>query len=243
MSIAIVRRLALAGLACVASACVAFAHPGHDEGPTGPHHLFRPVPRSALRKLSTDRPDRTESAHGDAREAVDALIAEAKSSEPELEAATDAMVAAVGATQQAIEEGQAQVTQAVGSLKDTMLRLLADAQQRLDQTYKRLDDVRSEQEKAVDEATSTLDAELRKLQQELQQRLETEVQQALDPELQAVEGALAEMGQQVSKLQGEVDSTTQEMVEQLTAVAERIPTLQSGVQQVKQAAEQVNIGW
>lgn len=187
--------------------------------------------------------DRTESAHQDARSAVAALAAEAGTSEQELEAATGAMVAAVGATRQAIEDGQELISQGVTTLKDAMLRLLGDARERLGQTYEHLDAVRGQQEKAVREATSTLDAERRQLQQELQQRLEQEVQQALDPELEAGVTALAEMGQEVLKLQSAAESGREELADRLTAVADRIPPLQSGAEQVRRAADQVGISW
>jgi hypothetical protein len=187
--------------------------------------------------------DRVESAQEDTRSALDALAAEAGTREQELEAATGAMVSAVGTTRQAIEDGQELISQAVTSLKDTMLRLLADAQERLGETYQHLDQVRAEQERAVGEATSALDAERRQLQQELQQRVEQEVQQALDPELEAGSAALAEMGQEVLKLQSATESGREDLVEQLTAVAERIPPLQSGSEQVRRAADQVGIAW
>lgn len=187
--------------------------------------------------------DRVEGAQEDARSAVDAVAAEAGTSEQELEAATSALVAAVGTTRQAIEDGQELISQGVATLKDAMLRLLGDAQKRLGQTYEHLDHVRAEQQKAVGAATSTLDAERRQLQQELQQRVEQEVQQALDPELEAAADALAEMGQEVLKLQSATESGREDLVERLAAVAERIPPLQDGAEQVKQAAERVGISW
>lgn len=187
--------------------------------------------------------DRVEGAQEDARSAVDAVAAEAGTSEQEVEAASGAMVVAVGATRQAIEDGQELISRGVTTLKDAMLRLLGDAQERLGQTYQHLNAVRAQQEKAVGEATSTLDAERRQLQQELQQRVEQDVQQALDPELEAAAAALAEMGQEALKLQSATESGREELVEQLGTVAERIPPLQGGAEQVKQAAERVGISW
>lgn len=197
----------------------------------------------ALESTLVEAGDRTESAQQDARDALDALTAKATSGAPDLKSAAAAMVTAVGQTQKTVEEGQAHVTQAVNGLKDTLLRLLAGAQARLDETYQRLDDVRDQQEKAVGAATTTLDAELRTLEQELRQRLAAEVEQALAPELDAVEKALEDMGEEASRLQSEVAAAVQGMVEQLTAVAERMGPLEGGVQQVKQAAQQVGIGW
>lgn len=187
--------------------------------------------------------DRVESAQADARSVVEALAAEAGSSEQELEAATGAMVVAVGATRQAIEDGQALISQGVTTLKDALLRLLGDAQERLGQTYAHLDEVQTDQEKAVGEARSALEAECRQLQQELQQRLEQEVQQALDPELEAAVTALADMGQEVLKLQSAAESEREELADRLTALADRIPPLQNGAEQVRRAADQVGIAW
>jgi len=42
---------------------VGVAAPLEGDPPGGAYHLFRPVPRSAMREMSTDRPDRTESAY------------------------------------------------------------------------------------------------------------------------------------------------------------------------------------
>jgi len=187
--------------------------------------------------------DRTESAHEDARADLDGLTVHAGAAEQEVESATDAMVSAVGATRQAIEDGGELISQGVTTLKDAMLRLLADAQERLGQTYQHLDEARAEQERAVGEATSALDAERRRLQQEVQQRVEQEVQGALDPELEAAAAALAEMGQQVLKLRSATVSHREDLVEQLSAVADRIPPLQGGAEQVRRAADQVGIAW
>src|SRR4030095_2579070 len=104
----------------------------------------------ALESTLTEAGDRTQGAQQDAREALDALTAEAKGGGAELESATGAMVSAVGGTQKAIEEGQAQVTNAVNALKDTLLRLLASAAARLARTRPRLEHVRETQEEAVD---------------------------------------------------------------------------------------------
>jgi ABC-type transporter Mla subunit MlaD len=187
--------------------------------------------------------DRTDGAHEDARGALDALSEEARTSESELEAAADAMASAVGTAEDAIREGSDLVSQAMTSLKEAMLRVLADARERLDQTYQRLDDVREGQAKAVEEAMSSLDADLGTLGQDLQQRVQAEVQQTVDPDLRAVEAALGEMGRQVVALESETEAARARLTEELTAVADRTPPLQGGVQQVKQAAEQVGIAW
>ena len=187
--------------------------------------------------------DRTDGAQDEARAALDGLGQEARSSEPELEAATGAMVTAVGAAEQAVKEGQDLVTKAITSLKEAMVHVLADAQERLRHTYDRLDQVRADQEKAVEEAMSTLDAEMGRMCQALQHRMDEDVQQAADPDLDAVSSALAEMGQQVSHLRAEAEAGREQLSDQLTAVADRIAPLQGGVQQVKQAAEQVGIAW
>lgn len=187
--------------------------------------------------------DRTASAHADAREAMTALAAEATSGEQELQGASDAMSAAVSAAQQTIADGQQLVSQAVARIKDTMQKLLADAQERLEQTYRQLDEVRDGQERAVTEATATLDAERRRLQQELELRVDQEVREAITPELEAGATALEEMGQQVLALQSEAERERGELADQLTDVAERIPRLQDGAGNVKRAADQVGIAW
>jgi hypothetical protein len=51
------------------------------------------------------------------------------------------------------------------------------------------------------------------------------------------------MGQQVGQLQSETGSARERLADEISAVADRIPPLQGGVQQVKQAAEQVGIAW
>lgn len=187
--------------------------------------------------------DRTRAAHQEAHVALDALGEEARTSQPEIERAVDEMTAAVASAQQVITEGQTLVAEGVSALKDATARLLADAQERLGRTYQHLDELRAEQEKAVTEAISTLATERQQLEQELGQRLDTEVEQALDPELEAVEGALGEMGRQVLELQADTEARREDLDEQLKAVAERIPPLQGGAQQVKQAADQVGIAW
>ena len=187
--------------------------------------------------------DRTDGAHEDARGALDGLSEQARTSEPELEAATDAMVSAVGAAEQAIHEGRDLVSQAMALLKEAMLRVLTDARERLDQTYQRLDDVREAQANAVEDAMTTLDSALGKLQQDLRHRAQAEVQQAVDPDLDGVEAALVEMGRQVVALESETEAARDRLSDELTSVADRIPPLQGGVQQVKQAAEQVGIAW
>jgi hypothetical protein len=187
--------------------------------------------------------DRTEGAQQDARAALDALTAEARSRGPELEAAGQAMSAAVAQAQAAIAEGQGQLAQAVGGLKETLLRLLTGAQARLAATYGRFDDVRHQQQQAVEEATTTLDAALHTIEEELRQRITSDVVGSLEPEHDAVEQALQAMGRQVAELEAGVEASGEKLGEQVAAVGERIGPLQEGVGQVKQAAEQVGIGW
>jgi hypothetical protein len=51
------------------------------------------------------------------------------------------------------------------------------------------------------------------------------------------------MGQQVVSLHAQTESRRAELTEELGAVADRIPPLQGGAQQVRRAADQVGITW
>jgi hypothetical protein len=186
---------------------------------------------------------RTEAAHEEARGALEALAEEAKVSEQALAAATDGMAAGVGAVQQAIDEGRGLVSQAITSLKDAMLGILGGAQSRLGETYRHLEEVRATQQSAVEEATASLDAHRRDLEQEVEKRMESEVGQRLDPELRAVETAFSEMDGQAGELRSETATEREDLAGQISEIADRVPPLQGGAQQVRQAADQVGLAW
>ncbi len=197
----------------------------------------------ALESQLVQGADRTRNAHEEARTALDALGQQAHSSQPELEAAADEMTAAVHSAQQAITEGQTLVAEGVTSLTGAMTRLLGEAQQRLTETYHRLDELRSEQEKAVSEALSALETGREKVEQEVTSRLDGDVKQAVDPELDSVFEALSEMGQQVLHLQGDTESRRESFEKELAELEERIPPLKGGVDQVQHAAKTLGVDW
>jgi chromosome segregation ATPase len=187
--------------------------------------------------------DRAHAAHEEARSALHGLGEQAHSSQTELDGAVHQMTAAIASAQEAVREGQAQVAEGVSALSQTMSRLLGEAHTRVQQTRARLDELHSEQERAVNDALSELEGQRGQLEQELTRRVESELEQPLDHELEAVAGALVEMGQHVLKLHADCSARRENLEQQFAAVADRIPPLQSGVEQVKGAAAEVGIAW
>ena len=202
--------------------------------------------RTALGELESQLEggtQRARTAHEEARAALDALGEEARNRQPELDAAVDAMNQAVKTAQQVIADGQDLVEQGAATLKGAMDRLLGEAQNRLTQTHGYLADILAAQENAVTKALSALEGEGSQLSQEMTQALHAGVQDALEGDLDAVVNALADVGQQVTVLDGETQSRREELARQIAEVEERIGPLQQGTQQVKGAADRLGIDW
>jgi uncharacterized phage infection (PIP) family protein YhgE len=187
--------------------------------------------------------DRTHVAHEEARSALQELGEQARSGRTELDGAVHDMTAAIASAQEAIQEGQLQVAQGVTALSQTMSRLLGEAHSRLEKTRARLDELHSEQEKAVNDALSELEGQRGQLEQELTGRVQSELEQPLEHELEGLAGVLGETGQRVQKLHADCTARREDLEQQFAAVADRIPPLQSGVEQVKGAAAEVGIAW
>jgi cysteine sulfinate desulfinase/cysteine desulfurase-like protein len=77
----------------------------------------------------------------------------------------------------------------------------------------------------------------------LRTRVQDELRQALDQQLSEVTNALSELGQAAIQAEEACESARQELQQQLGELAERIPVMQTGVEQVKQAATEVGIAW
>ena len=122
-------------------------------------------------------------------------------------------------------------------------RSSSEAQARLTQTNQYLDEVRAEQEKAVGEALQEMETQREQLQQEIVQKLDATVKQALENELDAVADALSEAGQQVVQLESETEPLREELARQISEVEERVGPLEGGAAQVKTAAGKLGIAW
>ena len=187
--------------------------------------------------------ERTHTAQEEARVALDALGQRAQSSQPEMEGAVHELTAALQSAHQAIAEGQQLVEQGVTSFREHLATLLSSVQDHLQQTHRRLEDLRGEQETVVSEALTELETQRQDIEHEVIQRLDTELRQALDGELDGAMDALGELGQQVTQLHEETELRRADLAQQMTAVGERIPVLQGGVEQVKEAAKRLGIPW
>jgi uncharacterized phage infection (PIP) family protein YhgE len=187
--------------------------------------------------------DRTHGAHEEARSTLHGLGEQARASQTELDGAVHEMTAAIASAQEAAREGQAQVAEGVSALSEAMSRLLGEAHTRVQQTRTRLDELHSEQDRVVNDALSELEGRRGQVEQELTRRVESELEQPLDHELEGVAGALVEMGQQVLKLHADCSARREDLEQQFAAVADRIPPLQSAVEQVKGAAAELGIVW
>jgi chromosome segregation ATPase len=197
----------------------------------------------ALESQLDSATQRAETAHQEARAALEGLGETARNRQPDLDAAVDAMSQAVKTAQQAVTDGQALVDQGVSSVKDAMARLLSEAQARLARTHQYLDEVRDGQEKAVTHALSQLEGERERIGQEVAEGIRSGVRQALEDDLDAVVSTLADVGQHVVTLEGETQSRREELARQVDEVEERVGPLQQGAQQVRGAAERLGIDW
>jgi uncharacterized phage infection (PIP) family protein YhgE len=197
----------------------------------------------ALQASLSHSGDQTRAAHDEAHAALHALGDHARSKRSELEGTVHEVTAAVKSTEEAVRQGEALVTEGVSALKEAMGRLLQDVRHRLEQTRTLLDDLHTEQQAAVADALKELETQTEHVENELTSRVDAEMEQPLDRELGSLASVLAGMGQQVQKLQGNCSSRREDFEHQLASVADRIPTLQGAVGQVKRAADEVGIAW
>lgn len=218
---------------------------GVDEGadalqPAGDHA------RSAFEALEShldQGADRTRSAHQEAHTALDSLDDATRSGQSELDQAAEKMTKAIGDAQEAITDGQAEVAEGVNRLSEAMNRMLEKVQARLERTAKRLDELRDEQAEDVADTLSGLVSRCDQVERKITTRLQEELSDSLDPELEQLVGAWSVIGKQVAQIDAECQARREELEPQLTAASERIEPLQGSVAQVKQAADQVGIAW
>jgi hypothetical protein len=161
----------------------------------------------------------------------------------ELQAAVEESTTAMQSAQQAIAEARPLADEGLTALRESMASLVVAVEERLSQIQQRLGELSAEQETAAGEALAALEAGREECEQQVAERLDGELHQSLEPELQAVDGAFGELAQQVEALQAETATRRETLVGQLGNVAERIPPLQLATQQVQQAAEKVGLAW
>jgi uncharacterized phage infection (PIP) family protein YhgE len=198
---------------------------------------------TALTTHLTQGGDRTRAAHDDARQALDTADDRAQSTQSELDGLVDRMTAAITAAEHALEDEQAKVAAGVTALSQALGNLLEQARTRLGETRSQLDELHSNQEAAVRVALAELTEGREKLEQQLGERLQKEVQQGLNDELEAVSSALGDLGEQVVRLEADCQAEREGLDPQLDAVAQMLGPLQNGVEQVHKAADQVGIVW
>jgi chromosome segregation ATPase len=198
---------------------------------------------SALESHLGQGAERTRAAHEEGRAALDKLGEGLATGCTTLEGAVDAVTAAVGHAQEAVTDARSQVAEGVAVLGDSLSRLLADARSRLDHTVAALDELRSEQEGVVRDVRADLEDGGGQMEQQIGARLQEGLANALSPELDALVGILDTTGQQVAQLEADGRTRRDQLDPQLAAVGERIEPLQTGVEQVKQAAARLGISW
>ena len=154
------------------------------------------------------------------------------------------MEQALKSAQQAIADGQALVEQGVTALKEAMERLLGEAQARLARTHQYLDDLRDEQETAVDKALSDLEEQRERSRPGSRssapyRRAGGPGERAGHAREHAGRGGPAGGGSSKQRR----SRGARRLARQLDEVEERIGPLQQGTQQVRGAADRLGIDW
>ena len=200
----------------------------------------------AMEDLSSqlvDAGSRTESAQEDAAGAVKDLGERMRSGQGDLDEAVGDVEAAADALKGALAEGAEAVSEAVAELSGKMTTLLEDATGRLGDAQSRLQQMRSSHEPNVEEGLSDMTSRKDGIFQRLQERVQEELRAALDDALGEITSALGELGDVVLQVQESCHTGREALQEQIVQLEERIPPLQGGVEQVKQAAAQVGVDW
>jgi len=198
---------------------------------------------TALQASLAHAGDETRTAHEEAHTALHTLADHAHGRRSELEAAVHEVEGAVKSTEEAVREGEALVSEGVSALKEAMSRLLQEANHRLEQTRSLLDDLHGQQEAAVADALKELETQAEHVETDLTGRVDGELEQPLEHELEALANAFAATAQQVQKLHEDCSARREELEQQVATVADRVPPLQGAVVQVKGAAETAGIPW
>jgi hypothetical protein len=187
--------------------------------------------------------DETRTALEEAERAVRALDERTRAGRAELEQAAGEIRGALVDVKQSISEGRSQVEEGVRALADAMDRHLAKVQARLDRTLRRLDVLRDEQADDVADTLAGLAGRREQVEEAVSARVEEEPTRSLQPQLESLESALADLGQQLTDLRVDVQGRREALDPHLAGIAERIEPLRGAVSQVKRAAEQVGITW
>jgi uncharacterized phage infection (PIP) family protein YhgE len=187
--------------------------------------------------------NRTRSAQEEAVQALDGLWRDLETEQTALGTAVEGMESAAEAVETALEDGRNTLTEAVTELGDRMETLLGQVQDRLTEAKVRLGDLRSEHEAEMGEKVSDLTQRKDQLFAELKERAEQAMRTAFEQTLEDVTNGMERLGEAAAKARESCREGREELQQQFGEIVERVPVMDGGVAQVKEAANQVGITW
>jgi chromosome segregation ATPase len=198
---------------------------------------------TALTSALEEAGDRMRRAVGAARAALGELDDRTREGQADLEQAVDKAAAAFGHLQDRIAQGQADLVDGSGRLADSVRRMLARVETRLERTRARVEELRDDQGEDVSDTLSGLVGRCDELVRAVCTRMSSDVSAGLDPGTAGLATAWADAAAQVAQAGADCEAGREALEPRLTATDERVVPLDGAVAQVKQAAERVGLAW
>ena len=186
---------------------------------------------------------RMEGAQQEAGQALDQLGQGIETGRGELDGAVEAVEAAAEQVEQTLAQGRTTLTEAAAELGATLSSLLDDVREKIAAAQAR---VTADGETHREPLTAIVDATLSRSQaifRTTRERVQAEIREALTGTMAEVKTGLGLLAEGVAQAEEECRAAHEELEDRFTELLARIPTLQVGVDQVRQAARTAGVAW
>jgi chromosome segregation ATPase len=174
---------------------------------------------------------------------LDRIEERTRSAAQELQAAASAAEAAGDAAQGAIDAARSEVASQVAAMAAASAAAQVALQSVLQEAVGSLPGLASELRSSLDTMRGDLQAALDDLKDQWRQRLEDELAPGIDTAVEGVKTALATLDEHAADSAGKWSDGREAAETPLEAVQEQLPSLDTGVASVKEAADQVGLAW
>ncbi len=196
-----------------------------------------------LKTHALDAGGRMESAQQDAGQALDRLGQAVETEGGELDGAVASVEAAAEAVDEALSKGRTTLADAAAELGTSLSSLLGEVREGLAGAEGRVAAATELHQPALLEVVAESDRCRDRVLSDLRERVQAEIGNALGETMIDVTAGLSVLGETVARTEEEYRAAHEELQEQLTELLARIPTMQVGVEQVRQAAATAGVAW
>jgi hypothetical protein len=184
-----------------------------------------------------------EAARADAVAALDSVESNASAGQEKLATAVEAVGTACESLRGAATEARSSVDAGLGGLRDTMNDLLERARARVGEVMSEVSGLVSAHESVMDEQGGTLRDGVDAVLTDMRSRIESELGARLEASAAAVVDALGELERQVAEASERSREGREAAEPQFGVASESVDPLQTAIEHVRSAAEQMGLSW